>query len=243
MDYSSSQTYFSRPNGTESNCERSSTIYPSSLISSLTWQAPSNFDRSLPGKAIATTFIPAASPPFTPSGESSNTIQCSGGIPAIEAAFRKMSGAGFPFLTSSAVTIDSKRSIISWKWIKSNRAYLVRSQLGSNEGSRSRGCHVLLHSMFKEEASQRLRSSQLLERGSSFLHPFDVSVCLYNEASTQNEQSPRDQSSRPILLCPSSIEPITPLAFHKSNCDSRYIKKRPKLHTIRSLLLQASRTP
>ena len=106
-------------------------------------------------------------------------------------------------------------------------------------------CHDRLEAvaMFKEEASQRLRSSQLLERGSSFLHPFDVSVCLYNEASTQNEQSPRDQSSRPILLCPSSIEPITPLAFHKSNCDSRYIKKRPNLHTIRSLLLQASRTP
>ena len=108
-----------------------STHHPSSPFS-LTWQAPSNFDKSLPGKAIATTFIPAARPPFTPSGESSNTIQCSGGIPAIDAAFKKMSGAGFPFLTSSAVTIASKRSIISWRWAKSNRAYLVRSQLGSN---------------------------------------------------------------------------------------------------------------
>ena len=62
---------------------------------------------------MATTCIPPANPPCTPSGESSKTMHRLGGTPASSAAFRKMSGAGFPWTTSSAVTIPSKRLIIS----------------------------------------------------------------------------------------------------------------------------------
>ena len=51
------------------------------------------------------TAIPAAIPALTPETLSSTTAQRSGDVPIFMAAWRKMSGAGLPFSTSSTLKI------------------------------------------------------------------------------------------------------------------------------------------
>jgi len=96
---------------------------------------------SVCGFRRATHSIPAATPPRIPAGASSKTRQCSGGISMSSAARRKISGAGFPRLTSVAVTITEN-------WLKKG----------------SRLWRFDLRSSFDDDVAMDLKQGRVLDR-------------------------------------------------------------------------------